>query len=83
MSDVESASQGPLEPPRCPDPQPLDHRLCAGESLLEREAGASLRLVDDARQPTDGDLQRLRSVEVRTREIIQKYQAAIDRKSVV
>ena len=77
MSDVESASQGPLEPPRCPDPQPLDHRLCAGESLLEREAGASLRLVDDARQPADGDLQRLRSVEVRTREIIQKYQAAM------
>lgn len=77
MSDVESASQGPLEPPRRPEPQPLDHRLCAGESLLEREAGASLRLTDDARQPADGDLQRLRSVEVRTREIIQKYQAAM------
>lgn len=77
MSDVESASQGPLEPPRRPEPQPLDHRLSAGESLLEREAGASLRLADDARQPSDGDLQRLRSVEVRTREIIQKYQAAM------
>lgn len=56
--------------------QPSDRRLAVDEQKSEDIHRYPFLLTDDLRGPID-DLQRLRDAEVKTREIIQKYQAAM------
>lgn len=56
--------------------QPSDRRLAVEAQRGEGASRFPFLLTDDLRSPLD-DLQRLRDAEVKTREIIQKYQAAM------
>lgn len=56
--------------------QPSDRRLAVEAQRGEGASRFHFLLTDDLRSPLD-DLQRLRDAEVKTREIIQKYQAAM------
>ena len=56
--------------------QPSDRRLAVAAQRGEGASRFPFLLTDDLRSPLD-DLQRLRDAEVKTREIIQKYQAAM------
>ena len=59
-----------------PDELPSDRRLAVEAQRGEGASRFPFLLTDDLRGPLD-DLQRLRDAEVKTREIIQKYQAAM------
>ena len=53
----------------------FDHRLVAGEAVEEKPS-AAFSVTDDLRKPIE-DMARLKDMETKTREIIQKYQAAM------
>lgn len=56
--------------------QRSDQRLAVGEKKEEPQERPPFSVTDDLREPID-ELTRLKDMEAKTREIIQKYQAAM------